>query len=1189
MTAPQGTNFSPASLRRIDKICDAFEFALKRGEQPPVEEFVGALSGREAELVRLELGALIQQYQSKTRVVTSAQEFADSLLSAQVISADDLSKFWDSASPPSVAVSELADELVCAGCVTRFQADTALQGGRLALGNYSLLDELGKGGMGQVFRARHRRMDRIVALKILSQEAMQSTDAVERFHREVKTIASLSHANIVTAYDADEADGLHFLVMENVAGSDLSTLVRSQGPLSVHGALSVAVQAATGLQYVHEKGFIHRDVKPSNLLLDQSGVVKILDLGLARVGATQQALDEITAGALTARGMIMGTVDYMAPEQAEDCSSVDHRVDIYGLGCTLYYLLTGGPVYPSTNPVKSILAHREAPIPSLREEREDVPAEIDAVFSQMTAKLPQDRQESMQQVVEQLQHCLPTTTQTTNASETPTESHAVRLTPTATMKTAEQDTDSRSIETVSQQPETSSLLKKPGGHGISRFPWILVAAIGLLTVGVLGVVMRIEMSKGVLEIKTHDRHVQVSVAQDGEQVTIVDTKTNASIKLIEGKYEVSLLGDDNTIHLDKHQLTLKRGEKEIVEVVCKSVVPDIGDPEPVPVAVPFAVRKFGEDRLMHWNYVSGVVFLDDGDQVVSASRDGTVCVWDWKNAECLKTLTEHGTEIYGLAYCREKGLVATGDMAGTVHLWSTNDWTHVDSFDTPDTDTVDCLAFAEDGSVLIVGGQDGIVRTWNIAAGGEPKPFGDASARVRTLAVDGDRGRIAAAGDDGKIQIWSYPDAAPLPPIEAHEGCINSLVFSRSGTLVSGGVDGFVRTWQPESGREMGKGEGYGNVTAVRFSDDETKLIVVNKGNFNVLDAETLELEESSFSALAVQVMDLHPDRRVAVTGGTDCAIRVWDLDKQQELPIAPTHRANRKSVAFSPDSKRLLSGIWQEKNGLTIWPLDGTANEQSIDVPAIDDIAFSAVESYPAYASHYELYVRNPDDPATLMSLEGRECLAFNHDGTLLASPSPDNSGDIVVWDWRAKSREATLSGLLSGRVTSVDFHPAKNHLVAADEHGRIAGWDIDLGEELWETTEHNRWLGVVRYNFDGSLLALAGWRPLIHVWDARTGKPLETLRGHMGLQIMDLAFSPIDNLLASGGNDGTVRFWKLQDNAWYLVKTLQIGPVGGGINAVAIDSMGLYVACANANGTAMILEVPIATELTADMKVTE
>ncbi len=323
----------------------------------------------------------------------SLDDFESCVTSAGLMTAEQLSSFQSGLTSP-VDATGLARQLVRQRRLTRFQAEALCdgKGEGLVYGDYVILDRIGAGGMGQVFKARHRRMKRVVALKILPPETVASPNAVERFEREVEAAARLIHPNIVTAYDAREDNGVHYLVMECVDGSDLSSIVKTNGPLSVAKSVDYIRQAATGLAFAHSKGVVHRDIKPANLLVDGEGVVKILDMGLARVEqSTNGNGHAVTQAEITQDGSVFGTVDYMAPEQALDTKTADARADIYSLGCTLHYLLTGQPVYRGTSLMAKMMAHKEADIPVLDEQREGVPAELSAVFEKMLAKEPDDR------------------------------------------------------------------------------------------------------------------------------------------------------------------------------------------------------------------------------------------------------------------------------------------------------------------------------------------------------------------------------------------------------------------------------------------------------------------------------------------------------------------------------------------------------------------------------------------------------------------------------------------------------------------------------------------------------------------------------------------------------------------------------------------------------------------------------
>jgi formylglycine-generating enzyme required for sulfatase activity len=269
----------------------------------------------------------------------------------------------------------------------------------LVLGNYVLQERIGAGGMGCVYKAEHVRMKRLVAVKLLSPDIIPSPEARARFQREVEAAARLSSPHIVAAFDAGEAGGHDYLVMEYIEGCNLAEVVQRQGPLPMPLAMNYVVQAARGLAHAHAAGIVHRDIKPANLLRDSLGTVKVLDMGLARV----QELPMSGKGYLTGAATVMGTAAFMAPEQAADTRAADHRADIYSLGCTFFYLLTGQALYEGQTTMETLIAHRERPIPSLREFRPDCPPEVDSWFRTLVAKRPEQRPQTMEAVISDLE------------------------------------------------------------------------------------------------------------------------------------------------------------------------------------------------------------------------------------------------------------------------------------------------------------------------------------------------------------------------------------------------------------------------------------------------------------------------------------------------------------------------------------------------------------------------------------------------------------------------------------------------------------------------------------------------------------------------------------------------------------------------------------------------------------------
>jgi len=297
----------------------------------------------------------------------------------------------------------LARELERRAWLTPYQAAELLagRGGDLVLGQYVILSLLGQGGMGKVFKARHRLMKRIVALKVINPALLQDARAIQRFHREIEAVGRLTHPNIVAAFDADYVGNTHFLVMEYVEGIDLSRLVKEHGPLPPGVACDFARQAALGLQHAHEQGMVHRDIKPHNLLVSRgpapalAPVVKILDMGLARLHAGD-------VDGMTNTGAVMGTPDYIAPEQASDSHTVDIRADLYSLGCTLYLLLTGEPPFPGGTALDKVFKHKYVAPRPVEVRRPEVPPGVAAVVARLLAKRPEERYQTPAEAAEAL-------------------------------------------------------------------------------------------------------------------------------------------------------------------------------------------------------------------------------------------------------------------------------------------------------------------------------------------------------------------------------------------------------------------------------------------------------------------------------------------------------------------------------------------------------------------------------------------------------------------------------------------------------------------------------------------------------------------------------------------------------------------------------------------------------------------
>lgn len=363
-------------MLRINRLCNQFEAGWQSGQPPLLEQVLASLTEAERHAALLDLLPLEIEYRQRAGETVRVSDYTHRFPDADHDWLASLLGMTSVTGVPAV-VRQLPEKL----------------------GDYQIIDRIGGGGMGTVYKALHVRMGRVVALKVLRPEIQQNPMLIQRFNREVRAAARLTHPNIVVALDAREQDGLHFLITEFVTGLDLEQTVRSRGPLSVSAAVDCILQAARGLDYAHRQGVVHRDIKPANLLLDEQGIVKILDMGLARLEADTGQ----TATDLTNSGMVLGTAAYMAPEQARDVRQADARSDIYSLGCTLYFVLTGRQAFTGATALDTVLSHFNQPIPALATAGVNASPELERIFAQMIAKDPQARFQTAAEVIAALE------------------------------------------------------------------------------------------------------------------------------------------------------------------------------------------------------------------------------------------------------------------------------------------------------------------------------------------------------------------------------------------------------------------------------------------------------------------------------------------------------------------------------------------------------------------------------------------------------------------------------------------------------------------------------------------------------------------------------------------------------------------------------------------------------------------
>ena len=398
---------------------------------------------------------------------------------------------------------------------------------------YQVLELIGKGGMGLVFKAEHKLMNRTAALKVINPKLISDEEAVRRFRREVQAAARLAHPNIVAAYDAEQAGDVHFLVIEYVDGINLSEVIAQTGALEISKACDYVKQVADGLQHAHAKGMVHRDIKPHNLMVNSEGQIKVLDFGLATfamsasevANASSNNSDKLSH--VTTSGTMMGTPDFISPEQAGDCRAADIRSDIYSLGCTFYYLLTGRPPFNAGTAIERVKAHANVEPKPIDEIRSDIPPELAAIVRRMMAKDPSSRFSTPSEVADAL---VPFTTGGQRTQEQP--------------------------PSVTPQPRTS------GNRWVPRTKRLVAAAFagGL---AVAAAIFFIQLQKTTIRFEVNDPNLSVSFGQDS--ITVKDADRQFTV-IPGAKQRFTIKNKEDGTELEMDTLTLNKGQKVALKI-----------------------------------------------------------------------------------------------------------------------------------------------------------------------------------------------------------------------------------------------------------------------------------------------------------------------------------------------------------------------------------------------------------------------------------------------------------------------------------------------------------------------------------------------------------------------------------------------------------------------------------------------
>lgn len=1127
----------------------------------------------------------------------SLREFLKHLTQLELLTADQ-SRQLASLQQRFPAAEALGRELERRGWLTSYQLEQLLvhDGKGLVLGPYVLLCALGEGGMGQVFKAWHRRLGRTVALKLIRKERLGNPEAVRRFFREIRAVSQVSHPNIVHAFDADEVGGTHFYAMEYVEGSDLAAVVRGRGPLPVAEACAYVRQTALGLQHAHERGLVHRDIKPHNLLLTHAhaiatigehspggqdgsyGMVKILDLGLARWEAA--AKDESTT--MTREGIVMGTPDYIAPEQARSSGKVDVRADLYSLGCTFYFLLTGQPPFPGGSLTEKLLQHQLEHPTRVDAMRPEVPPGVARIVHKLLAKKPEQRFQTPLELAETL----------ANADLT---ARAEDSSPFAAFTLPDNEA-STPANPVSETIPAIALRRRKRRAG--RDGWLIAGGVAIVAVLLAVLVLLINLLPRQPEVveETPVTHTPAkkptNKAPDPKKAAAEAAEAKAAAdKRRRDQAETALAAiapmaySPKTRYADfaKDVASLRArfgGTSQAVQaakLLMRMPSPlDRLDRGQLPsealhywqtlgLAAPRElVATYGDARGRHGARVQQLALSPDGNWVVSAGLDNWVKVWDARTrvlhaairggtcafgsdgrllvvreaevvacdvAKDPPTEVKVATDVPGwvewIFACPDRNLFATTGRDLTIRLWELKQDKAEQraTIPLPEAQHLNSLAFANGGKLLVCGSHDKQVRFFDVA-GTMPNQIPTADNHndwVYSVAASPDAKVVASAGaQDWNVFIWrkatSMPKVTSIFPLGT-AAC--SVAVSHDGKLVAaGGWNGAIVLYD----------------VAAEAPRPPTHL----QGHQTMVWA-------LAFSA----------DDQTLFSSGDDGTVRVWDVAKKAERDPLPGAKNVIAMVDFSPDDAIVLSASADNV-------VRGYDTARGVAGVATQGVAarWLAEGGIVRCGSDRALY----SDKPLLFSLSDPAAFAPSPDGMAVLAGA--NNGDLALIDTRT-AKEIRRWPAHAGGVRGVAFAPDGHRAVSFGTGPELIIWDVDAGRELERVKEDWQGIHFVAASPDGEHFVACTSAPhgaRLFRWDGGEQVALWAAVGN----VLQATFSPDGERVAVLVSTTLVRVYDIRTSG--LTKEYAVTePVW----SLAFAHDGRHLALGHANSTVSIFRI--------------
>lgn len=969
--------------------------------------------------------------------------------------------------------------------------------------DYELLEPLGRGGMGDVFRARHRKLQRFVAVKLIAGHRF-GDEAAARFRREMEAAGRLDHPNIVRALDAGEEDGLPYFVMEFVSGLTTAELVRQIGPLCVSDACELVRQATLGLQHAHDNGLVHRDIKPSNLMLADDGCVKIVDFGLARV--IERAAGDAE---LTSEEHILGTLDFMAPEQCEASSDVDIRADLYSLGCTLYFLLSGRPPFAAPaydSPFKKMKAHAEANAPTLRDQREDLPTEVEGIVHKLLQKKREDRFDTPTSVGDALRpFCseadlsalvdarerMPFPESVASSSRAGGKPRRLQKIVVAVLlvmlaagcfaapklwwrlragrrspdwvqqktariespRAAKLATNADSLDSVSQPLSPIALVTRPTWFGGDIVSWTVE------TYAHRGSIADIAFSPdsswlasggfdGAIRIwNRSDQQLDAVLTAHPSRITSLDWSPDGK-KLATGSH-------DGTAIVWEVK-TWKQRDRFVVEGELTALAwsPDnqqlaTNAYQAVQVRTPSSsepAKSFDGPA----ETVSDLVWLDQGRKLAASSYDNSIWIWDVADGRLLDTLTEHKDRTWALAVDENGKRVASASWDDTVRIWNREHGTS--KVVSKHTSDVWDVAWSPQGEQLVSAGRDGDLRIWNASTEQSIQKRSGHTGRVSCVAWSPDGKTIASSDEFGELRLWGGETLEPAGIIAGHDVAVNELRWnSDNQRLRIIGRDRVPRDWVIEAGTVTSMPASASDKLA--WSADGTRTARASQGRLIRLgDADGQDTGEVLVGHTAGLLgMSWSPDEKHLVSGSQDRTARIWDVQTQTCINVIDQHTSSVNCVAWGPNIAYIATG---GDDATHIWNAETFEHVSTIHSPAF--------------------------------------VVAWSPDGKRLAIGESWLGMSVELWS--TESWALLMEFSAGTRIDSLAWSPTGDSLAAGDVNGEVHLFDASSGQHGMSLRLQANSVSALVW-LDDERLATASRDGVVRICNGRTGRVHSTL----------------------------------------------------------------------------------------------